>query len=248
MLKTLIIDDQEDAIEDLQYLIKKNKLPAEVIATANSGAEGLAAILKHKPQLVFLDVVMPGMSGFEMLALVPQINFHLIVTTSMDQYAVQAIRASALDFLLKPIKLTELKEAIERSVSMSGVPSKSQINLLENNLKEKNQPIKKIALPISEGVELFQLEDILYFESDGNYTTVHLTDKRTILVSKQIGKFEEIVEKADFFRVHNSYLVNLNHIKKYLRNDGGYIVLSNGKSITVARNRKDGLLELLSGI
>lgn len=248
MLKTVIIDDQEDAIEDLQYLIKKNKLPAEVIATATSGAEGLAVILKHKPQLVFLDVVMPGMSGFEMLALVPQINFHLIVTTSMDQYAVQAIRASAMDFLLKPIKLKELKEAIERTVSMSGVPSKSQINLLENNLKEKNQSIKKIALPISEGVELFQLEDILYFESDGNYTTVHLSDNRTILVSKQIGKFEEIVEKSDFFRVHNSYLVNLNHIKKFIRNDGGYIVLSNGKTITVARNRKDDLLELLSGI
>lgn len=248
MLSVLIIDDQEDAIEDLQYLLTKNKLPVEVIGTAKSGTEGLVAILKHKPQLVFLDVVMPGMSGFEMLELIPQIDFHLIITTSMDKYAIQAIRSSALDFLLKPIKIKELKEAIDRAVSLKNIPSKSQISLLENNLKEKNNAIKKIAVSISEGVELINLEDILYFESDGNYTTVHLTNDRTILVSKQIGKFEDIVDKSNFFRVHNSYLVNLNQIRKFIRNDGGYIVLTNGKNITVARNRKDDLLEKLAGI
>jgi two-component system LytT family response regulator len=244
-LATIIIDDQPDAVEDLQYLIEKNELPLQVVATAHSGAEGLAAILKHKPQLVFLDVVMPGMSGFEMLDLLPGLDFHLIITTSVDQYAIQAIRSSALDFLLKPVKQSELKDAVARAVEKTTQPTRPQLHLLQDHLRERSRPIRKIALNISDGVELVSLEDILFFESDGNYTTVHFRDSKSMLVTKQLGKFEETVEPAGFFRIHNSYLVNLNHVKKFVRSDGGYVILENGKSISVSRNRKDAFLEML---
>jgi two-component system LytT family response regulator len=188
------------------------------------------------------------MSGFEMLDLLPQMDFHLIIITSIDKYAIQAIRSSALDFLLKPVKAKELQEAIGRSIDKLERPRKEQLDLLSDTLKERSGPIRRIAITISEGVELVAVDDIFYFESDGNYTTVHMKDGRQILVSKAIGKFEEMVDKATFFRLHNSYLVNLNHITKFIRSDGGYVVLSNGKTISVARNRKDAFLEALAKI
>jgi two-component system, LytTR family, response regulator len=248
MISAVIIDDQQECIDDLLYLIEKNKLPVNVLATANSGNEGLAAILKHKPELLFLDVVMPGMSGFELLELLPNPDFQLIITTSIDKYAVQAIRSSALDFLIKPIKLAELREAINRSIEKKDLPNKSQINLLRDNLKDRNIPIRKIALTISDGVELVLLDDILFFESDGNYTTVFMKGEKSIVVSKPIGKFEEMIDDSVFFRIHNSYLVNLNHIKKFIRSDGGYVVLENGKTISVSRNRKEAFLKILENI
>jgi two-component system, LytTR family, response regulator len=247
-ITAVIIDDQTDSIEDLLYLIKKCDLPLEVVGTATSGTEGLVAILKHKPQLVFLDVVMPGMSGFEMLELLPGLDFHLVITTSMDQYAIQAIRSSALDFLLKPIKQQELKDAVQRVVEKSTQPSRKQLTLLQDSLNERNHPIKKIALTIADGVELVALENILYFESDGNYTTVYTTDGKSMLVTKQLGKFEEIVDPSVFVRIHNSFLVNLNRVKKFIRSDGGYVILENGKSISVSRNRKDAFMEILGKI
>jgi len=248
IISAVIIDDQQEAVEDLQYLIDKENPSVKVIASANSAQEGLVAILKHRPQLVFLDVVMPGMSGFELLELVPEINFHLVITTSFDQYAIQAIRSSAIDFLLKPVKASELKEAIERSRAKPAPTSKSQVALLEENLKSASQPIKKIALTIADGVQLVNLDDILYFESDGNYTTVFLKDDKSIVVSKAIGKFEEMIDRKDFFRIHNSYLININHVNKFIRSDGGYVVLENGKTITVARSKKDAFMEILGKI
>ena len=248
MISCVIVDDEQYAIDDLLYLLKKYQLPVRVVASATSGKDGLVAILKHRPQLLFLDVVMPGMSGFEMLDLLPEITFQLIITTSVDKYAIQAIRSSALDFLLKPVKASELKQAVSRVEEMKDTPSKTQVRLLADNLKSKNRTIQKIALPITDGVELVNLDDILYFESDGNYTTVNLQNNKTVLVSKPIGRFEEIVQDSSFFRLHNSFLVNMNKINKFIRSDGGYVVLENGKNISVARSRKDEFLEMLGKV
>ncbi|HNS11068.1 MAG TPA: LytTR family DNA-binding domain-containing protein [Bacteroidia bacterium] len=247
-ISVIIIDDQQEAIDDLLYLFDSNKLPVKVLATSTSGADGLAAILKHKPQLVFLDVVMPGMSGFEMLELLPAIEFQIIITTSIDKYAIQAIRASALDFLLKPVKASELRESIDRAIKKSTIPSRSQFHLLSDNLKERNKKLEKIGVPISDGVQLIDLSKILYFKSEGNYTTLYLNNDLSIVASKPIGKFEEMLEGSVFFRVHNSYLVNLNHVSKFIRSEGGHVVLYNGSTITVARSKKDALMEALSKI
>lgn len=245
-ITTVIIDDQQDSIDDLLYLVEKHKLPINILATAKSGSEGLVAILKHKPQLVFLDIVMPGMSGFEMLDLLPGLDFHLIVTTSVDKYAIQAIRASALDFLLKPVNPEELKDAISRVIEKSTPPTVQQLNLLHDSINDRTNPIKKIALPVSGGIELIAFDDIMYFESAGNYTTVYLTDKKEIVVTRQLGKFEDIVDPNVFYRVHHSFLVNVSHIIKAVRSDGGYIVLKNNKTINIARSRKEAFFEFIS--
>jgi len=244
MLSAAIIDDETFCIEDLNYLITKQQLPVNVVATAGSGADGIEIIKKHKPQLVFLDIVMPGMSGFEMLASLPSIDFNLIVTTAIDKFAIQAIRASAIDFLVKPVKAEELTNAVTRILQKQTTPEMQQLKLLQEQLQQKNR-ISKIALTISDGVQLVRIDDIFYFKSDGNYTTVFLKNAREILVSKQIGKFEEILASESFFRVHSSYLINLNYVNKYMRSDGGYVVMENGDSISIARNRKDDFLKLI---
>ena len=248
MIKTIIIDDEQECINDLRYLIEKHQLPVDIIATSTTGNDALVQILKHKPQLIFLDVVMPGMSGFEMLDLLPSIDFQLIITTSIDKYAVQAIRASAIDFLLKPVKASELQDALARVEGETPVPKRSQLSLLQDTLKANSPTIRKIALNNADGVELVPVDDILYFESDGNYTNVHLKSGKTVLVTKQIGKFEEVISASGFFRIHNSYIVNLNYVKKFVRSEGGYVVLENGKSLSISRGRKDQFLELLSNL
>ena len=245
MIQALIIDDEKDCIDDLLYLIDKNNLPISVIATASSANDGLVKILKHNPDLVFLDVVMPGMTGFEMLELIPEITFNLIITTSKDKYAIQAIRSSAIDFLLKPIKLTELTNSIERVNQKPAVTYKKQIQLLSESMQEPQQAIKRIALVVKDGVQLVAYDKIEYFHSEGNYTHVHLSDEATILVSKPIGRFEETVQNSSFFRVHNSYLVNLNHVEKYIRSDGGYIVMKSKATIPVSRSKKDDFFKSL---
>jgi len=247
-LTAVIVDDEPEAVEDLSYLLEREKLPVDILATAHTGAEGLAAILKHKPNLLFLDIVMPGMSGFEMLKLLPSLEFHLIVTTSDDSYAIQAIRTSALDFLLKPVKAAELQAAVTRALSKREAPDKIQLSMLQENLQSRPKKMTKIALPVAAGVELVNIDDILYFESDGNYTTVHRKNGTTSIISKPIGKFEEMVASSDFFRVHHSFLINLQCVSKFIRGDGGYLVLENGATISVARNRREEFLEALSRI
>jgi two-component system LytT family response regulator len=244
-MKTVIIDDEKECIEDLEYLISKHDLPLDVVATASSGNEGLAAILKHKPQIVFLDVVMPGMTGFEMLELLPELNFQLIITTSKDEYAIQAIRSSAIDFLLKPVKAAELKDAVDRAQKQAPVPDRKQIGLLSDNMKQPSGISDRIALVIKEGVQLVRLEDIIYFKSDGNYTTVFMTDGNEMVVSKPIRMFEEMVAGSTFYRVHNSYIVNIAHVEKFIRSDGGYVVMDNASTVPVSRSRKDKFLEIL---
>ena len=243
----MIIDDDPYCIEDLSYLIKKGKLPVDILASATSGEEGLAMIKEHKPELVFLDIVMPGMSGFEMVEKIPEIDFNLVVTTSVDKYAIQAIRASAIDFLVKPVRMDELSMAVNRILEKQEIPTKQQLPFLQNMLQQRAR-INKIALTISDGVQLVKLEDILYFKSDGNYTNVFFKNEMSMLVSRQIGKFEEILSEESFFRIHASYLINLNYVNKYIRSDGGYVVMENGENITVARNRKDEFLDVLGRV
>ncbi len=248
MIRTVVIDDQQDFIDDFIHLVKKNRLPIDIIATAKTGAEGLAVILKQKPQLVFTDIVMPGITGFQMLELVGKIDFGLVITTSYNEYAIQALRMSALDYLMKPVRLSELKAAIERFQSIPKTPDKSQIDLLSEIFSKKFQAGKKIALPMADGLEYVNLQDILFFEADGNYTNVNLRNNKVMLVTRPIGKFEEMINDGSFFRIHKSYFINLSCIKKYSRSDGGYVVLENDKTFSVSRNRRDDLLTAMEKV
>lgn len=243
MIRAIIIDDQQNCVDELKTLLASHCPEVFIEYIALSGKEGIK-LLNDKPfDLVFVDVEMPEMNGFEMLEHIKNPKFQVIFTTSFDKYAIKAIRFNAFDYLLKPIQPDELKEAVER-VGKSQTPvSDQQINNLK---QEPLVPMTKIALTTHEGLEYVKLEDIIYCRADGNYSVVFLQNAKELMVSKAIGKLEEIVDGSGFFRIHHSALVNLAHIKKFVRTDGGYVVMSNGDTVSVARNRKESFLELFS--
>ena len=246
MLSTIIIDDQQNCIDDLSLHLKANCIDVAIVAVAHSGTEGISLLKKYKPQLVFLDVEMQDMTGFEMLQQLSETNYHVIFTTAFDKYAIKAIRFNAIDYLLKPIRKNELMEAVERARNAPSALTLQQIKNLKETSQNIQVPQNKIALTTGEGLEYVKLEDIIYCLAEGSYTTVFLCDKTQLLVSKSIGKLDEVIDGNGFYRTHNSSLINLSHVKKFVKTDGGYVVMSNGDTVTVARNRKEEFLELFS--
>ncbi|MEP7263175.1 MAG: LytTR family DNA-binding domain-containing protein [Bacteroidota bacterium] len=246
MITAIIIDDQQQCIDDLSLLLKNYCPEVTLAATALSGKEGINILKKNKPQLVFLDVEMGDMSGFEMLQQIHEANFHIVFTTAFDKYAIQAIRFNALDYLLKPIRKAELTEAVTKAAQTPSPLTLQQIKNLKDTTQSIQVPQNKIALTTSEGLEYVKLDEIIYCLAEGSYTTVFLNSNTQLLVSKSIGKLDEVIDGNGFYRIHNSSLVNLSHVKKFVKTDGGYVVMSNGDTVTVARNRKEEFLELFS--
>ncbi len=246
MIRAIIIDDQQNCIDDLSLLLKTHCPEVSIMATAQSGNEGVSILKKLQPQLVFLDVEMQDMTGFDMLQQLSETNFHVVFTTAFDKYAIQAIRSNALDYLLKPVRKNELVEAVSRAANAPVALTNQQLKGLQETTQNIQVPQNKIALTTTEGLEYVKLEEIIYCLAEGSYTTVFLTDKTQLLVSKSIGKLDEVIDGNGFYRTHNSSLINLSHVKKFVRTDGGYVVMSNGDTVTIARNRKDEFLELFS--
>ncbi len=245
MIRAIIVDDEEHCVETLRWQVEKYCPGVDVVACAESGATALEAIYKYRPELVFLDIEMPRMNGFEMLQILPRIDFDIIFTTAYDQFAIKAIRFSALDYLLKPIDKDELRRAVEKMhTHPNRFISTHQLDLLLSNVSHARQGLQKIALPTLEGYELVQAESIVRCESDSNYTVVYFKNAPKMVVSKTLKEIEELLEGHHFFRVHHSYLVNLNEIKKYVKGDGGYLVMSDNVSVSVSRSKKDALLKL----
>jgi two-component system LytT family response regulator len=244
MLKAIIIDDEPYCCEALAILLED--LPeVQVVATCFSAADGLIAIQKHTPEIVFLDVEMPRMNGFEMLEQLPSINFEIIFTTSYDQYALKAIRFSALDYLLKPVDDEELKQAVQKLVRRSQKPIQQQLELLLQKIHQPAIPVTKIALPTMEGLEMVSINSIISCESDSNYTTVFFKNKRKIVISRTLKEMEELLEDYSIIRVHRCYLINLNEVEKYIKGEGGYLIMSDGSNIDVSKGRKDELIRKL---
>lgn len=246
MIKTIIIDDEELCISTLHADLKKYCPNVQIVATANSGKEGMLAINKHKPQLVFLDVSMPWMNGFEMLELIGDINFQIIFVTAYDQFAVKAFRISAVDYLLKPVDGTDLQHAVSKALTMLSAPSGS--NLVDNLLRNIKLPEtqQKIAVPYREGYELIEPQHILYCDAEGAYTRMHFTNEnRLLLISKSLGDIEDMLPAIQFQRIHHSTLVNIHCITHFIKTDGGYVQMTNGKRLMVSKTRKDALLNRL---
>jgi len=243
MIRAIIIDDQPHCADELKTLLGKHCPKVCLENFALSGKDGIKFLNETDVDLIFLDVEMPEMNGFEMLEHVNNRRFHVIFTTSFDKYAIQAIRFNAFDYLLKPIQIDELKEAVARAEKSNDTVSDQQIVNLN---QEPHIALTKIALTTHEGLEYVKLDDIIYCRADGNYSVVFLQNKKELMVSKAIGKLGEIVDGSGFFRIHHSALVNLTHIKKFVRTDGGYVVMSNGDTVSVARNRKESFLDLFS--
>ena len=245
MIKAVIIDDEPYCCEILAAMLESDCRDVEIIGICNNGPDALAAIKKFSPDIVFLDVEMPRMNGFEMLEQLPVINFHLIFTTSYDQYALRAIRFSAIDYLLKPIDREELKKAVQKVKDRLQAPIPQQLEILMQKLKQPAIPINKIALPTMEGLQMIPVDNIISCESDDNYTTLRLKNRKKLLATRSLKDMEEILAQHSFIRVHRCYIVNLNEIEKYVKGEGGYLVMSDGTTIDVARNKKETLLRKL---
>jgi len=244
MIEAILIDDEVHCLKTLGMLLKEYCSNVQVLEQCNDAATGLKAIELHKPDLVFLDIEMPQMNGFEMLQRLPQINFAIIFTTGYDQYAIKAFHFSALDYLLKPIEAKELIDAVKKVEELHYLPMPEQFEMLLKKMGGVKSGFNKIAVPTAEGFELIPASEVVYFEADSNYTHIFLKDKHKIIACRTLKKIEEQIEDYNcFVRVHNSYMVNLNEVVRYIRGEGGYLVMSDNSSINVSRNRKDALLK-----
>jgi len=246
MIRTIIIEDEPVSREMLTLMLQRYKNDIEIIDTCSNPTDGIESIAKHQPDLIFLDIQMPKMNGFDMLKKIPSINFEVIFTTAFDQYAINAIRISALDYLLKPVDDEDLAAAIDKCRErMQSKKPGSQFENLFNNLMNKNPLDKTLALAASDGISFVKMSDILRVEANGRYAKFYLLNKETILVSKTLGDFEEILSANQFFRIHDSSIINLNHVKKYIRGDGGTVLLSDNTELDVARRRKEDFIKLI---
>ncbi len=247
MITTLIIDDEKHCSDNLEWQLKQYCPEIEVITVCNSAEKGLQQINRQQPQLVFLDVEMPVMTGFEMLEALTEINFDIIFTTGFDQYAIRAIKFGALDYIVKPIDKDELIDAVNKFQKNTQRDSLRQLTALLSHIKKSNDlSFQKIALPTMHSYELVPLNNIVVCESINNYTQVKLNNGEQILISKSLKQIEELLDMPPFYRVHNSYLVNLQYAIRYIKGDGGYLVLNNNMNIPVSRSKKEELLNLIT--
>ncbi len=242
MLKAVIIDDEPDCVKLLALQIKMYCPQVQVMAGCTSSEDGLLKINELMPDIVFLDIEMPVMNGFQLLEKIPVINFSLVFVTAYYQFAVKAFRFNALDYLLKPIDGKDLKAAVDKALQQK--PDVQQLHAMKQQMGagEKYHP-DKIALPYQNGVTFVEIKNVLYCEADNNYTRFYTDGGQQYLVCKTLGDIQEVLEERNFLRVHRQYLVNLDHIKKYVRGDGNYLIMDNGTSIPVARNKKEKLVE-----
>jgi len=243
MIKAIIVDDEPYCCEALAILLERYCPQVDVTGSYHSGDEALVAIREQRPQLLFLDIEMPRMNGFELLEKIKEIPLQLIFTTSYDQYAIKAIRFSALDYLLKPIDREELQRSVQKVEQRLLFPM--QIDLLLQKLQYPTHHFNRIAIPTMEGMQMVPVDHILYCTSDSNYTILSLKDQQKVVASRTLKEIEELLEDYSFLRVHHSSLINLNEVNKYVKGEGGYLIMSDGASVNVSRSRKESLLKKL---
>ena len=240
-LTALIIDDEQNARQTLRGLLEAIAPDVTVLAEAKDTTQGRSYIEKLKPGLVFLDINMPGQTGIEFIESLDTLDFHVIFITAYEEYAVKAFRLNAIDFLLKPVDPDELEQAIEK-VKATPPVRKEQVQSLKESMSPQST-VDRIALPTAEGIHFVYLTDIVWLESLGSYTKFHINGQKPIVVSRLIKEYEELLEGFNFLRVHQSSMINMKHIKKYVRGDGGQVWMSDNSEIEVARRRKDELIE-----
>ncbi|UYQ94921.1 LytTR family DNA-binding domain-containing protein [Chitinophaga horti] len=245
MIKAVIVDDEPYACQALATLLKKHCPDVQVLALINNAKEAVTIIRELNPELVFLDIEMPYLNGFEVLEMLAPIHFDCIFTTSYDQYAIKAIRFSALDYLLKPVDVEELKAAVKKVTSKSAPSLQQQMELLLQRYHQPQQGVNRIALPTLDGLQIIAVDTILYCNASSNYTVFTLKDTQKLVISRTLKEIEEMLEEDRFLRVHHSCLVNLDEVRKYSRGEGGTLLMSDGAEVDVSRSRKEALLKRL---
>ncbi len=245
MITAIIIDDEQKGRIALKQKLQDYCADIELLGEAENGEEGMKLIEKNQPDIVFLDIEMPRMDGFEMLHWLPEKNFHLIFTTAYDQYAIKAIKYAAFDYLLKPIDIEELKSTVSRINSQPLMYTEKKLAALEQNLQGKNI-FNKIAIPSLDGLLFFNITDIIHLIANSNYTTIYFNNHPKLIASKTLKDFEELLPVDIFFRSHHSHIINLNYIKRYIKGDGGQIEMQNGNYADVSRRKKDEFLKTIA--
>jgi two-component system, LytTR family, response regulator len=242
-LKAILVDDELHCIETLRYELGLNCPEVSILDTASSGQEGIQKIEALHPDLVFLDIEMPRMSGFEMLRQVEPLDFSVIFVTAYDQYALQAFRCAAADYLLKPVMSDQLREAVGRVASRNDVhtDSREQLEALLYNLRDGFKS-PRIALPSARGMDFVDASKIMYCTAESNYTHVYLEDDKKYTLSKTLKDVEQMLGHLDFFRIHQSHLINFSFLQRYIRDDGGYVIMRDGTNIPIAKRRKEEFL------
>lgn len=245
MITAVIIDDERHSVETLAWKLEKYCPEVMVISTFTDPVEGLEYLKINQPDLLFLDIEMPRLNGFELLKQILPIPFDVIFTTAYDEFGVRAIKFSALDYLLKPVQVDELQTAIDKHRQKANAPlTSTQLKVLFSNIQEEKQGRPgKIALATKESIEFVFPEEIIACSSDSNYTMVYLENGRKKLISRTLKDIEELLSEYQFFRAHHSHLVNLRHVKEFVRNDGGYLIMSNQMTLPVSRSRREDLLK-----
>lgn len=255
MYNTIIIDDEQNCVEVLEILIKQNFEDLNVIATFTSSKKALEYLKSNPVDLVFLDIQMPFLTGIDLLEQLEKYNFHVVFTTAYDQYAIKAIKLSALDYLLKPIDEELLKASISKFRKLRGqIDIKNQIaSLLQQYATPAvtmNSPVvlsNKIAVSFQDRIVFYDPQDIMYCQSNDNYTTIQLKGGEKVMASKTMKHFEDLLAPMGFIRPHQSYIINAKFIAQYNKKDGGYLVLTDGTSIPVSRHRKEEILLMFKG-
>ena len=251
MIRVVLVDDEPQSCKALAIKLKAVADDIEIIGTFHNPERAIAGIRKLKPSAVFLDIEMPGMNGFQLLEKMEEFDFEVIFVTAYDEFTLNALRISALDYLLKPVENDELKNTIDRlrkklSVQES-MQTKEKLELLGDTLKEQHAP-KRLALSTSQGIVFLKITEIIRVEALSNYSTFYLASKQKIMVSKTLKEFEAVLTMQNFFRVNRSCIVNTDYIVKYKHEDGGVLELQDGSEIGVGPHRKNELIELLSRI
>ncbi len=246
MLKAVLIDDEKNALEVLEWQIKTFCPQLKVVALCNNADDGIAAIKTHAPGIVFLDIEMPVKNGFEVLRAFSNPNFDVIFTTAYDQFAIKAFKFAAFDYLLKPIDAEDLKASVSRYLDKTCFFVKEQFEMLLSQYVQPKQVYNRIALQTADGLMMVNNDEVVRCQSISNYTKIFLTNNRQLVIAKTLKEAEEMLAAHCFYRIHHSHLVNINHVLRFVRTDGGHITMTDGAQLAVARNRKDGFIAQFS--
>lgn len=244
-LKAILIDDELNSLQNLQNKLEKYCPAVKILAALQKPEEAIPHIRQQKPDVLFLDIEMPKMNGFRLVEELGDFEGEIIFITAYNHFAIDAMRISAFDYLVKPVSIADLQNAISRLQQQRGRHTKERLNVLKQSIEENKSQENKIAVPTSEGLEFIVIKNIIRIESSTNYSRLYLTNKQSLLVTKLLKDFEELLTPYRFFRVHNSHLINLNYISKYIRGEGGQVVMENGDVVDVSRRKKEEFLGLL---
>lgn len=245
-IRAILIDDEMTSLRNLEQKLEAFCKSVTVIAATQKPEEAISIIRSLRPDVLFLDIEMPKMSGFRMLEELGDYDAEIIFTTAYNHYAIDAMRISAFDYLVKPVAIEELENAVNRLFKKKSMKTQERLHILKESINQVKTQENKIAVPLNEGFEFVIIKNIIRIESSSSYSRIFLIDGKSMLVTKLLKDFEELLTPYHFFRVHNSHLINLNYIKKYLRAVGGQVLMDNGDLIDVARRKKDEFISLLS--